>query len=170
MMASYDLIGRGTEFFPCADGWLSAVCKWLRAAAAALEVSGEASMARILRATASAPCGATSPVLWLQLSLLTLAFSLLASSTDGPNCHLRSSRPAAAQQRSKASGACSESVGVAPLFDIPACPGSVVVREAGCDATQGSHIQRSPLSMGAFGFAWRSVATCDLQILIITPR
>ena len=58
----------------------------------------------------------------------------------------------------KASGACSESVGVAPLFDIPACPGSVVVREAGCDATQGSHIQRSPLSMGAFGFAWRSVA------------
>ena len=148
-MACSDVIGRGADFFLCADAWLSRACKWLRAAAAALEASGEASMTRILCALASALCGATSPALWLQLSLLTLAFSLLVSSADGPKCHLRSSCPAAAQQRKPSLGCVCGVGGRGSSVRYPRVSGPCSCTRSRVWRDAGSHIQRSPLSMGA---------------------
>ena len=118
-------------------------------AAAALEASGEASMTRIPHAPASAPCGATSPASWLQLSLLTPALSLLASSTDGPDCLLRSSCLAAARQRRQSLGCVFGGGGGGVSLQYPRVSGpySSALGRVWRDAD--SHIQRSPLSMGA---------------------
>ena len=48
----------------------------------------------------------------------------------------------------KATGARAESEGVAHVFDFPTRPRCVVVHVIVSDAVKGSHIQRSPLSMG----------------------
>jgi len=37
------------------------------------------------------------------------------------------------------------------VFDFPSSPRCVVVRVATSDAVEGSHVQRSPLSMGGLG-------------------
>ena len=50
----------------------------------------------------------------------------------------------------KATGARAESEGAAHVFDFPTRPRCVDVHVIVSDAVKGSHIQRSPLSMGAF--------------------
>ena len=57
--------------------------------------------------------------------------------------------PAAASSGVKASGGRAESEGVAHVFGFPTRLRCVDVHVIVSDAVKGSHIQRSPLSMGA---------------------
>ena len=51
----------------------------------------------------------------------------------------------------KATGGRAESEGVAHAFDFPTRPRCVDVHVIVSDAVKGSHVQRSPLSMGGLG-------------------
>ena len=58
----------------------------------------------------------------------------------------------------KATGGRAESEGVAHVFDFPTRPRCVDVHVIVSDAVKGSHIQRSPLSMGAQSEPGRAIS------------
>ena len=158
-MADFDAIGSRSDFFPCTGVWNSLVHHVGSSRRCSVKAHGEAVIMRRRAALASALRTAATFPLWLRLNPSTFALFQLAvllprrRERIGPT-----SMPAAASSGVKASGGRAESEGVAHAFDFPTRPRCVDACVASSDAVKGSHIQRSPLSMGAFGFAWRSVA------------
>ena len=148
-MADFDAIGIRSDFFPCTGVWNSLVHRVGSSRRCSVKAHGEAVIMRRRAALASALRTAATFPLWLRLNPSTLALCQLAvllrrQERTGP-----ASMPAAASSGGKASGGRAESKGVAHVFDFPTRPRCVDVHVIVSDAVKGSHIQRSPLSMGA---------------------
>ena len=147
-MADFDAIGIRSDFFPCTGVWNSLVHRVGSSRRCSVKAHGEAIIMRRRAALASALRTAATFPLWLRLNPSTLALCQLAvllrrQERTGP-----ASMPAAASSGGKASGGRAESKGVAHVFDFPTRPRCVDVHVIVSDAVKGSHIQRSPLSMG----------------------
>jgi len=148
LMADFDAIGIRSDFFPCTGVWNSLVHRVGSSRRCSVKAHGEAVIMRRRAALASALRTAATFPLWLRLNPSTLALCQLAvllrrQERTGP-----ASMPAAASSGGKASGGRAESKGVAHVFDFPTRPRCVDVHVIVSDAVKGSHIQRSPLSMG----------------------
>ena len=152
LMAGLEAIGCGREYFPCTDAWNSLVCCVSSSCRCRVEVHGEtATTRRTLGIEAALRAAAISP-LWSSLDLTSLACCHPASSADAERGQgLLKPAHGLLQLNGgvKASGACAESEGMARVYDFPSPLRCVAVHVIVSDAVKGSHIQRSPLSMGA---------------------
>ena len=148
-MAGFDAIGSRSDFFPCTGVWNLLVRHVGSSRRCSIKAHGEVVIMRRRAALASALRTAATFPLWLHLNpstfaLFQLAVLLRRRERTGP-----ASMPASASSGVKASGGRAESEGVAHAFDFPTRPRCVDACVASSDAVKGSHIQRSPLSMGA---------------------
>jgi hypothetical protein len=148
-MAGFDAIGSRSDFFSCTGVWNSLVRHVGSSRRCSVKAHGEAVMMRRRAALASAATRSC------HLSIVAAPQPLNARSLSArrppltPRKDKACSMPAAASSGVKASGGRAKSEGVAHVFGFPTRLRCVDVHVIVSYTVKGSHIQRSPLSMGA---------------------
>ena len=109
LMAGFEAIDCGCEYFPCTGAWYSLVCRLSSSCCCSIESHGEAAMTRRQPARAAALHAAAISPPWLSLDLTTLACCHPASA-DALRGQGLCSWPAAAQRWHQSLG-CSCGIG-----------------------------------------------------------